>query len=340
MHEHYPCACRGASRRAGIRARSMVDSPPNPGDPWSYDQNTSDAASLSSSSLPMSKDKQPPFLADTGLAPSPERLAALYSFTRAQRDANPDGYGANVKWWGDAIAGSLAAGYLGDTLVLHPAALPDKFANGSQRPRGLGGVIVSAFLKLVSTAPLPELSCHAIAHTRTLSCPPPSSLSRSTSRRSLRSTPRPRLSPASLAACSAPAGRCWAASPLSPEKPPRRRSGRPPSVLATSFICRVCAQPRRPGSRTSRTTRPSTTRTACSRALPSCARSRTSRPPRSRRRTWTSCSAGSSATPAASSLTATYVPAFLRLMADCQDFGCGRGRHRGRPWRRRRLGRA
>ncbi|BEI83519.1 hypothetical protein CcaverHIS002_0401230 [Cutaneotrichosporon cavernicola] len=89
----------------------------------------------------MSKDKQPPFLADTGLSPSRERLGALYSFTRAQRDTNPDGYAANVKWWGDAISASLKAGYLGDTLVLHPSQLPDKFANGTQRPRGLVGVL-------------------------------------------------------------------------------------------------------------------------------------------------------------------------------------------------------
>ncbi|BEJ14371.1 hypothetical protein CspHIS471_0401380 [Cutaneotrichosporon sp. HIS471] len=89
----------------------------------------------------MSKDKQPPFLTDTGLSPSRERLGALYSFTRAQRDTNADGYAANVKWWGDAISASLKTGYLGDTLVLHPSQLPDKFANGTQRPRGLGGVL-------------------------------------------------------------------------------------------------------------------------------------------------------------------------------------------------------
>lgn len=87
--------------------------------------------------------------------PSPDRLAALYAFTRAQREANPDGYAANVKWWGDVIGATLRSGYLssnaegadsasGDVLVLSVGdGLLDKLANGGQRPRGLGGVIVS-----------------------------------------------------------------------------------------------------------------------------------------------------------------------------------------------------
>lgn len=87
--------------------------------------------------------------------PSPDRLSALYAFTRAQREANPDGYAANVKWWGDVIAATLRSGYLGasgegeegtggDVLVLNVAeGLLDRLANGGQRPRGLGGVIVS-----------------------------------------------------------------------------------------------------------------------------------------------------------------------------------------------------
>lgn len=90
--------------------------------------------------------------------PSPERLAALYAFTRTQRESNPDGYAANVKWWGNVLAGTLAQGYLqsqapsgkdkvtvsGDVLVLNVTeGMLDKLANGGQRPRGMGGVIVS-----------------------------------------------------------------------------------------------------------------------------------------------------------------------------------------------------
>ncbi|BEJ06847.1 hypothetical protein CcaverHIS641_0401160 [Cutaneotrichosporon cavernicola] len=76
------------------------------------------------------------FRRSTGPRSRPTSMSAT-----PRRVGSPDGYAANVKWWGDAISASLKAGYLGDTLVLHPSQLPDKFANGTQRPRGLVGVL-------------------------------------------------------------------------------------------------------------------------------------------------------------------------------------------------------
>lgn len=97
----------------------------------------------------------PPFLAPTSLPlPSSERLGALYAFTRAQRDSNPDGYASNVRWWGLALGGGLAAGTVGasrgeggkgrDTLVLRvDDALMSALARDGVRPRGIAGVVVS-----------------------------------------------------------------------------------------------------------------------------------------------------------------------------------------------------
>ncbi|KAL1407281.1 hypothetical protein Q8F55_006702 [Vanrija albida] len=95
----------------------------------------------------------PPFLATKAPpvpVPSAERLAALYSFTRAQREANPDGYVRNVQWWGDVLSATLKSGYAGatagagrDVLVLSvDGELLERFANASgSTPKGLGGVV-------------------------------------------------------------------------------------------------------------------------------------------------------------------------------------------------------
>ncbi|WOO85126.1 putative protein [Vanrija pseudolonga] len=95
----------------------------------------------------------PPFLAAKPPpvpVPSAERLAALYSFTRAQREANPDGYRRNVQWWGDVLQATLKTGYAGaldgagrDVLVLTvDGELLERFANASgATPKGLGGVV-------------------------------------------------------------------------------------------------------------------------------------------------------------------------------------------------------
>lgn len=111
--------------------------------------------------------------------PSPERLAALYAFTRAQATSNPDGYANNVNWWGQVLAAGLAQGTLGDvdgggsatssrtgsafanpeisavsagtaardTLVLSVSdELLGRVAQDGRRPKGLGGVVVSVTL--------------------------------------------------------------------------------------------------------------------------------------------------------------------------------------------------
>lgn len=98
----------------------------------------------------------PPFLATTPPpvpVPSSERIAALYAFTRAQRDSNPTGYASNVKWWSDAIAATLRNGWAGalsdsgrDVLLLKvDNALLERYENAlGGRPRGIGGVVVSS----------------------------------------------------------------------------------------------------------------------------------------------------------------------------------------------------
>lgn len=115
------------------------------------------------------------FLRDSPVPdPSPERLAALYAFTRAQATSNPDGYASNVAWWGQVLAAGLQEGTLGDadgsgsaassragsafkpdlasasskgprdTLVLTvDDGLLSRVTQDGRRPKGLGGVVVS-----------------------------------------------------------------------------------------------------------------------------------------------------------------------------------------------------
>ncbi|EJT50288.1 hypothetical protein A1Q1_00446 [Trichosporon asahii var. asahii CBS 2479] len=115
------------------------------------------------------------FLRDSPVPdPSPERLAALYAFTRAQATSNPDGYASNVAWWGQVLAAGLQEGTLGDadgsgsaassragsafkpdlasasskgprdTLVLTvDDGLLSRVTQDGRRPKGLGGVVES-----------------------------------------------------------------------------------------------------------------------------------------------------------------------------------------------------